>query len=534
MRILTLLAVPFAVMSGTIATSAAPLDTFTKKQSSVTSGAPTSTRIVDPSRTSPWSARVLSVKPGEICKQGSPSSYAVGTEGTGVVFFQSKNFRGGGEISWELNPALRGRAIGEVRFEVFDASPATSPQQPSLPLTAFVKVENKSGDRYTINSKISLQGATRSRALLFRLGDEFPQTVADSLKHPSRITVGIRRADRCDMFVGLRGVRFNEFPSPSPLDPFQAKGKRAATKQRGRTVGQARLASAGPQNAPSPAASPTIETCASVDTYRLADNMRACSDRLAREHQSTECKEVMCQCVDHPDRDYTVEQVESNIQMKGTACTQRGETCDSEPGLCNALGSCMPERLVDLTLNDYGIVDRPDNEPNAQCIDLDPDPSLLPDPSFICTATVEQITNLFRKVILKPPGTPCTGTDPDGTPFTGVCSSIHCVPSPAPVDECTGKAQCTDCDPEGSATNGACWNGKCLKMGEFEAINCAGLSNPCMECQGVAVCNPDGRQSYEQRSINEGGTCTLRNNIPGRCRRGACVPYVTTTPNVGS
>ena len=153
----------------------------------------------------------------------------------------------------------------------------------------------------------------------------------------------------------------------------------------------------------------------------------------------------------------------------------------------------------------------------------------MPSDDFLCTATVDDIRNLAKK-LMKPPGTPCTGTDPDGTEFAGVCSFVNCVRPPPPTNECDGKAQCTDCDPEGFSSNGACWNGACFKMSDFEALHCQGFSDPCLECQGVPICNPDGHSSRKERAVNEGGSCTLANGMAGVCRRGKCTNHVTVTP----
>lgn len=532
MRILCLLAISCAVTCWTTSTSATPLDTFTEKQSSVSTGSTASTRIMGSSRSALWNARIFSARPGEICKQGAPSSYAVGTAGNGSVFFQSKNLRGGGEISWELNPVLRGRPIGEVRFELFDASPVSSLRPSSLPLTAFVRVEDKNGARYTINAKVDLRGSTRSRTIFFRLSDDLPQRVADSLKRPARITVGIRRTDLCDIFVGLRRVRFSGSPTPSPLDLFRIKSKRAATRQRAKRAGQVQAAAVKPQNSPSPVASPTSKTCATENQDVLTQKIQQCVDAVDAKSPPTTCRDVTCECIDHPGTDYTVEPVASNIQPKGTECTQTNEACAGDSGLCNEHGNCVPRALVDLTSGDLGFVDLPEDEPTKECIDIqtiETDPALVPEPDFLCTATVDEVKSIFKK-LLKPAGTPCTGTDPDGTQFAGICSFFFCVRPPPPTDDCTGKAQCTDCDPEGFATNGACWNGSCLSMSRFEALNCQGFSNPCAECQGLAVCNPDGSSSRVERSRNEGGSCPLGNGLPGICRLGKCVSQLTVTP----
>lgn len=529
MRPPSLLGLFCSVIACSTSTSATPLDTFTKKQSAVTTSSTASTRVVETSRTSPWTARAMSVRAREVCKKGSPSSLAVGTEGDGSVFFQSKNTRGSGVLSWDLNPVLRGREIGEVRFEVFDASPGTSPQRQPLSLTTFVKVEDRSGNRYTISTKTLLRSRTKSRTLFFRFKEELPQNLAASLTRPNRVTVGISHIDQCDALIGLRKVKFSESPSPSPLDLFRTKRSLATTKQKNQPADRSQIMAASPQGSPSPVASPTTKTCANENPSVLEKKKAECLDALPEKELLSLCKDVECECIDHPDKDYTVEPVASNFSPKGTQCVQLSGPCKGDEGLCNANGNCLPQGLVDLTPEDFGFINKPEEDPSEQCINTENDPSTLPEVNFLCSATIEQFKDLFKRW-LKPAGTPCTGTDPDGTQFAGVCSFLYCVRPPPPTDDCNGKAQCTDCDPEGYASNGACWNGSCLKMGDFEALHCQGVSNSCLECQGIAVCNPDGRPSRKERVINEGGACAQSNGAPGICSRGKCSSSSTMTP----
>ena len=351
------------------ATSAAPLDSFTAKQSAISTRSRASTRLVEGARNSTWAARTFITEARGICKQGTPSSATLGTDGNGSVFFQSNNTQGTSSITWELKPALKGRAIGEVRFEVFDASPITSPPPSPVTLTAFVKVEDNDKTTYTISTKATLKGASRRRSLFFNLKDRLPQNISASLLRPTRITIGIRQLDRCETLVGIRRVSFSEKPFPGPVDLLRAGRQQSAAKKPVKPSSVQAISAAAPQMSPSPVASPTVMTCANEYPDVIMEKINEC---LRQVHKSdsppSECADVSCECTDHAGKDYTIEVVQSNVQPKGTACLQTNTTCKMQDGLCNEFGRCVPKALVDVNPDDFGFIDNPDADMSEQCL----------------------------------------------------------------------------------------------------------------------------------------------------------------------